>query len=152
MKKFYVLEKIEGFGGLSKEEKEVPETFDDLCYLCKKLKSSQVTFLLGEIVIKIKEGIQLNLTRHGNVWYEYKKDGISHIDILFQDRTPSEMWDLVNICVGSKEKRISELEDKKFELFRQGTSNWCVGNRSLAEEQFAEACKINEEIKRLKEE
>lgn len=149
MKKVCIL----GLDGISlKQEKEVPEDFDDLWCLCKKLKSSQVTFSLGDIVIKIKEGLQLNLTRHGNVWYEYKKEGISRLDILFQDRTPSEMWDLVNICVGSKEKRISELEDKKFELFRQGANSWCVGNRSLAEEQFAEACKIREEINRLKEE
>lgn len=149
MKKVCIL----GVDGVSlKQEKEVPENFDDLWCLCKKLKSSQVTFLLGEIVIKIKEGLQLNITRNGNVWYEYKKDGISRLDILLQDKTPSEIWDLVKVCVESTEKRISELEDKKFELFRQGASNWCVGNWYSAEEQFAEACKIREEIKRLKEE
>lgn len=131
-------------------EKKVPETFDELFHLCDELQSSQITYVLGDISLEIKGNLVLKFTPRGNIWYEYKINSTTHTDLIFADRTPAQMWDLIYCIVESKDKRIKDLEDKKIELFRQGSNDWAYGLWTRAEDKFVEACKIVEKIKKLR--
>lgn len=134
------------------EEKDRPETFNELWWLCYDLKASNLLLTVGTINLKIKDAITISFTEKGSIWFEYKEGGhIVKTDLLSTDKSPAKMWDIISIFVKSKEDRIKELENEKWELFRQGANDWCTGYQTRAEDKFVEACKIKEAIEKLKE-
>lgn len=134
------------------EEKDRPETFNELWWLCYDLKASNLLLTVDTINLKIKDAITISFTDKGSIWFEYKESGhIVKTDLLSTDKSPAKMWDIISIFAKRKEDRIKELENEKWELFRQGANDFCNGYQTRAEDKFVEACKIKEAIEKLKE-
>lgn len=132
----------------SKNVKEIPETFDEVWTLSKKLRSEKISFCTGDMYIKGRDNITFRLSHITSGFIEYKT--IDKTGVVVADLTPEQMWDFINSMIESKESRIKKLEEKKFELLRQGTDAWCIGQHSEAEDLFINGCKVIKEIEELK--
>ena len=133
----------------SKSVKEIPETFDEVWTLSKKLKSEKIFFCAGDLYIKGRDDITFRLSYiTGSGFIEYRI--LDKTGIVIADLTPEQMWDFINGMIESKESRMKKLEEKKFELLSHGANAWCTEHYSQAENLFINGCKVIKEIEELK--
>lgn len=132
----------------SKNVKEIPETFDEVWTLSKKLSSEKIIFCAGDMFIKGRDDITFRLSYIDSGFIEYRTS--SKTGVAFTDLTPEQMWDFINSTIEPKELRMKKLEEEKLKLLEHGTNAWYAGKYSQAEELFINGCKVIEEIKELK--
>lgn len=132
----------------SKNVKEIPETFDEVWTLSKKLKSEKISFCAGDMYIKGRDNITFRLSHITSGFIEYIT--IDKTGVVVADLTPEQMWNFINSTIEPKELRMKKLEEEKLKLLGHGTNAWCAGNYSQAEELFINGCKVIKEIEELK--